>query len=66
MSRPTSTVRPDENAVLIPLSKLAPGRHNPRRVKPERDAHRRLVASVRAHGLLQPLIVRPDDGQPRR
>ena len=64
MSRQTSTVRPDENAVLIPLSKLAPGRHNPRRVKPERDAHRRLVASVRAHGLLQPLIVRPDDAHP--
>jgi ParB family chromosome partitioning protein len=64
MSRHTSTVRPDENAVLIPLSKLAPGRHNPRRVKPERDAHRRLVASVRAHGLLQPLIVRPDDATP--
>ena len=64
MSRQTSTVRPDENAVLIPLSKLASGRHNPRRVKPERDAHRRLVASVRAHGLLQPLIVRPDDAHP--
>ena len=64
MSRQTTTVRPDENAVLIPLSKLAPGRHNPRRVKPERDAHRRPVASVRAHGLLQPLIVRPDDATP--
>ena len=64
MSRQTSTAQPDENAVLIPLSKLAAGRHNPRRVKPERDAHRRLVASVRAHGLLQPLIVRPDDAAP--
>jgi ParB family chromosome partitioning protein len=59
MSRQTSTIQRDRDAVLIPLSKLAPSRRNPRRVKPERDAHRRLVASIRAHGLLQPLIVRP-------
>ena len=64
MSRKISTVQPDESAVLIPLAKLTPGRHNPRRVKPERDAHRRLVASIRAHGLLQPLIVRLDDAAP--
>jgi ParB family chromosome partitioning protein len=68
MSRQTSAIQRDRDAVLIPLSKLVPaGRRNPRRVKPERDAHRRLVASIRAHGLLQPLIVRPvivtgDDG----
>ena len=55
------SIRPDDTSVLIPLSKLIPGRRNPRRVKPERDAHRRLVASIRAHGLLQPLVVRPDD-----
>ncbi len=60
MSRQTSTIQRDRDAVLIPLSKLVPaGRRNPRRVKPERDAHRRLVASIRAHGLLQPLVVRP-------
>jgi ParB family transcriptional regulator, chromosome partitioning protein len=56
------SIRPDDTSVLIPLSKLIPGRRNPRRVKPERDAHRRLVASIRAHGLLQPLVVRPDEG----
>jgi len=45
--------------VSVPLSQLVAGRRNPRRVKPERDAHRRLVASIRAHGLLEPLVVRP-------
>lgn len=43
--------------VLVNLSKLLAGRQNPRRVKPEREAHRRLVASIRAYGLLEPLIV---------
>ena len=47
--------------ISVPLSKLSAGRRNPRRVKLERDAHRRLVASIRAHGLLAPLVVRPDD-----
>ncbi len=34
--------------ISVPLSKLIPSKRNPRRVKPERDAHRRLVASIRA------------------
>ncbi len=46
----------------ILLSKLVCDRQNPRRVKPEREAHRRLVASIRTFGLLEPLLVRPDDG----
>lgn len=46
----------------IALSNLVADRQNPRRVKPERDAHRRLVASIRAHGLLEPLLVRPEEG----
>ena len=41
----------------VNLSKLEASRKNPRRVKPEREAHRRLVASIRAHGLLEPLVV---------
>ncbi|MGD0904729.1 MAG: ParB/RepB/Spo0J family partition protein [Terracidiphilus sp.] len=44
------------------LSKLIPSKRNPRRVKPEREAHRRMVASIRAYGLLAPLVVRADDG----
>lgn len=45
----------------VPLSQLTASRRNPRRVKPEREAHRRLVASIRTHGLLEPLIVQPVD-----
>ncbi len=48
----------------VPLSKLIASRNNPRKVKPERDAHRRMVASLRAHGLLQPLLVQ-SEGQGR-
>ena len=47
--------------ITVPLSKLTASRRNPRRVKPERDAHRRLVASIRAHGLLAPLVVQADE-----
>ena len=48
--------------ISVSLSKLIPSKRNPRRVKPERDAHRRMVASIRAYGLLQPLVVRADEG----
>ena len=41
--------------ISVPLSKLIPNKRNPRRVKPERDAHRQKVASIRAFGLIQPL-----------
>ena len=47
--------------ISVSLSKLIPSKRNPRHVKPERDAHRRMVASIRAHGLLAPLVVRTDD-----
>ena len=47
--------------ISVAMSKLVPSRRNPRRVKPERDAHRRMVASIRAHGLLAPLVVRADE-----
>jgi ParB family transcriptional regulator, chromosome partitioning protein len=49
----------------VPLSHLVSGRRNPRKVKPARYAHHRLVALIRAHGLLQPLVVRPDEDKPR-
>ena len=48
--------------ISVSLSKLIPSKRNPRRVKPERDAHRRMVASIRAHGLLALLVVRADEG----
>ena len=33
----------------VPLSRLIHGKHNPRKVKPAREAHDRLVALIRAH-----------------
>jgi len=47
--------------ITVQLSRLFSGKRNPRRVKPDRDAHKRLVALIKAHGLLQPLVVRPSD-----
>jgi len=49
----------------VPLSHLIPSRRNPRKVKPGRDAHHRLVAGIRSQGLLQPLVVRPLEGKPK-
>lgn len=46
----------------VPLSQLVPGR-NPRKVKPSREAHKRLLALVRSQGLLQPLVVRRLDAK---
>ena len=43
----------------LPLVSLVASRKNPRRVKPDKDAHRQLVATIRAFGLLEPIIVRP-------
>ena len=47
----------------VPLSHLVPSRRNPRKVKPSREAHQRLVALIRSQGLLQPLVVRSADGK---
>ena len=51
---------------LIPLSSLSAGRRNPRRVKPERDAHQRLVASIRSVGLISSLTVCPQPDDPEQ
>ena len=48
----------------VPLSRLA-SRRNPRKVKPSREAHHRLVALIRSQGLLQPLVVRPSEVKPK-
>lgn len=47
----------------VPLSHLVPSRRNPRKVKPTREAHQRLVALIRSQGLLQPLVVRRLEGK---
>src|SRR5205085_3934899 len=52
--------------LAVPLSHLVPSRRNPRKVKPSREAHHRLVALIRSQGLLQPLVIRPVEGKPKR
>src|SRR5206468_8480623 len=52
--------------LTVYLSRLVPSRRNPRKVKPSRDAHHRLVALIRSQGLLQPLVVRYLQGKPKR
>src|SRR5438128_4374144 len=47
----------------VPLSRLVPSRRNPRKVKPSREAHQRLLALIRSQGLLQPLVVRRVEGK---
>lgn len=42
----------------VSLSSLACSRSNVRRVKPALEAHRRMVASIRAYGLIEPLVIR--------
>ena len=49
----------------VPLSHLVPSRRNPRKVKPSREAHHRLVALIRSQGLLHPLLVRSIEGKPK-
>jgi ParB family chromosome partitioning protein len=51
--------------IEVPLSRLVASRKNPRRVKPARESHRRLVALIRSQGLLQPLVVRPVEDKPK-
>ncbi len=45
----------------IPISAVMPNPRQPRRVFSD-EAHAELVASIRAVGLLQPIVVRPADG----
>ncbi len=41
----------------ILLSQLSGSKINPRKVKAGREAHQRLVASIKSHGLIEPLVV---------
>jgi ParB/RepB/Spo0J family partition protein len=54
-----------QHQLSVPLSRLVPGKRNPRRVKPARESHKRLVALIRSQGLLQPLVVRPIADKPK-
>ncbi|MBS0219903.1 MAG: ParB/RepB/Spo0J family partition protein [Proteobacteria bacterium] len=56
--RPTPAQR---TPFTLPIAHLRPGRFQPRTVFPDKDG---LVESVRQFGLLQPILVRPLDGEP--
>jgi ParB family transcriptional regulator, chromosome partitioning protein len=45
----------------VRLSHLVADRRNPRKVKVNPEADQRLVALIRSQGLIQPLVVRPDE-----
>lgn len=55
----------EENAVTLPLDEIEPNREQPRKTFDE-TALAELADSIRAHGVLQPLLVRPSaDGSYR-
>lgn len=43
----------------IEVSKLVVSKENPRKTKASKEAHDALVASIKHHGLIQPLVVKP-------
>src|SRR5689334_6915386 len=53
---------PSEKIRTIPLASITPSSLQPRK-EFERDALQELVDSIRQHGIIQPLIVRPVDGR---
>ena len=48
--------------IEVPLEQLEPAKSNARRTAAPAPDHEQLVASIRAHGLLAPLLVRPRGG----
>ena len=59
---PTATVAPASATTEIPLEKIAPNPQQPR-MQFDPDAINELAASIRRHGLLQPIVVsRQGDG----
>ncbi|WP_175330111.1 ParB/RepB/Spo0J family partition protein [Candidatus Ichthyocystis hellenicum] len=56
-----SKVSDGESIIQCPVEKLIPGKYQPRTfIDPE--SLEELAASIRAHGLMNPLVVRPEEG----
>lgn len=55
----------DASRTVLPIARLRPGRFQPRRVFDE-EAMQELVDSIKARGIIQPLIVRPDPQTPEQ
>jgi ParB family chromosome partitioning protein len=54
---------PPRDAMLtLPVSRIRPGRYQPR-TRMDQEALAELAASIRTQGLIQPLLVRPLDGE---
>ena len=53
---------PRESLLTLPLARIRPGRYQPR-TRMDQQALAELAASIRAQGLMQPLLVRPLDGE---
>src|SRR5207249_3486830 len=58
-------LRPDGSRLIHTFHWTRP-KQNSRKVKPSKDAHRKLVALIRSQGLLQSLVIRPADGKAKR
>ncbi len=54
----TPAAGPEPAPTSLPLDQLAPGRYQPRS-RMDETALQELAASIRTHGLMQPLVVRP-------
>jgi ParB family chromosome partitioning protein len=54
------TPPPRESLVTLPVARIRPGKYQPR-TKMDQQALAELAASIRAQGLMQPLLVRPVD-----
>lgn len=52
--------RPGEALLTLPVARIRPGRYQPR-TKMDQQALAELAGSIRAQGLMQPLLVRPVD-----
>ena len=62
INRTEADAAPSEKIRTIPLSSITPSPLQPRK-EFERDALQELVDSIRQHGIIQPLLVRPGDGR---
>ncbi len=56
--RSTEAPRADEPARSLPLEALQPGRYQPR-TRMDESSLQELAASIRGHGVMQPIVVRP-------
>jgi ParB family chromosome partitioning protein len=56
----SDTAAPRETLATLPVARIRPGKYQPR-TKMDQQALAELAASIRTHGLMQPLLVRPVD-----